>query len=264
MNDKSIKTYRIATWNLERPIKRSERTSLILECLNKLDSDILILTETSTLIELENYNSVQTDEFDSYPGEQWSAILTKWKIEKRIDTFDMQRTVAALIDTPFGKLLIYATIIPYHMAGVKGGRYGELGYKVWQMHEEDIVKQSADWKRIKSEYPDYPLLVIGDYNQTRDGKPKGYGTDNVRNILSDELTRNNLTCVTEIDFEATGQLTIDPKKNKVRRNVDHIAVSSDWINKFDRYEIGAWDHFTLDGLFLSDHNGVCLDFELTS
>ena len=50
MMNKGDQTYRIATWNLERPIKKSKRTSLIFDYLDKLDADILVLTETSNLI----------------------------------------------------------------------------------------------------------------------------------------------------------------------------------------------------------------------
>lgn len=80
-------------------------------------------------------------------------------------------------------------------------------------------------------------------------------------MLSDELDKNNLVCVSGIDFSSTGQLSPDPKKGTVRRNIDHICISKDFIEKMGDYKIGAWDHFTDDGKYMSDHNGVYLEFK---
>ncbi len=42
---------KIATWNLERPNDSSKsRNTKIIESLNEVDADILILTETNTII----------------------------------------------------------------------------------------------------------------------------------------------------------------------------------------------------------------------
>lgn len=255
--------YRIANWNLERPVKGTKKTSLALEKISEINADILVLTETSKSINLEpQYSSITSKEFERTPEENWVAIWTKWEILSKITTFNSHRTACALIHSPFGKIIIYGTIIPYHMAGVKGERYGELGYKIWQYHEEDIINQAKDWKKIMMEYPDLPFFVIGDFNQTRDGLPKGYGKNSARELLTEKLNENALKCITEIDFAAKKELTIDPKKQKVRRNIDHICVSEAFLYKLEKYNVGAWDHFTKNGTYMSDHNGVYFDFKI--
>ena len=260
---KEIETYRIANWNLERPKKGTNKTKLALEQIENINADIFLLTETSDAINLQpDYEAIKSIPFDRNPNEQWITIWSKWKIEKQIETFDNKRTACALINAPFGELIIYGTIIPYHMAGVSGNRYEFSGYKVWELHEEDIIRQSNDWKKIQSKNKNIPFFVIGDFNQTRDGLPKGYGTIKGRELLTQKLNETKLSCVTEIDFSKTKQLNIDIKKGKVRRNVDHICVSSDWLNSLKTYEVGAWDNFNRNGNYMSDHNGVYLDFEL--
>ena len=256
------KIYRIANWNLERPKKGTKKTKLAHEQIERINADILLLTETSDAINLEPiYKSVKSVPFDRNPNEQWITIWSKWKIEKQFKTFDNKRTICALIKSPIGSLIIYGTIIPYHMAGVSGKRYDFSGYKPWELHEEDIIRQSDDWKKIQSENKNTPFFVIGDFNQTRDDLPKGYGTINGRELLTKKLKETDLSCVTEIDFSKTKQLSIDFKKGKVRRNIDHICVSSNWLQTLNNYEVGAWDNFDKNGNYMSDHNGVFLDFE---
>jgi len=257
------KTYRIANWNLERPKNGTKKTKLALEQIEKINADILLLTETSDAINLEPiYNSVKSIPFDRNPNEQWITIWSKWKIKNKIETFDNKRTTCALIKSPFGNLIIYGTIIPYHMAGVSGNRYDFSGYKPWELHKEDIIRQSDDWKKIQSENKNIPFLVIGDFNQTRDDLPKGYGTISGRELLTEKLKETNLICVTNIDFAKTKQLDIDIKKGKVRRNIDHICISKNWLNSLKSYEIGAWNNFDKNENYMSDHNGVYLDFEV--
>jgi exonuclease III len=256
-------TYRIANWNLERPKAGTKKTKLAFEQIKKINADILVLTETSDGINLApDYNAVKSISFEQNPTEQWITIWTKWRIKSRIETFDNKRTACAIIASPFGDLIVYGTIIPYHMAGVKGNRYAFSGYKVWELHTEDIIRQSEDWRRIKAKYGSTPFFVIGDFNQTRDGLPKGYGTINGRAVLTNQLKENGLRCVTETDFAKTEQLNLDKKKGKIRRNIDHICVSSNWLNSIQHYTIGAWDHFNEEGYYMSDHNGVYMDFDL--
>lgn len=146
------------------------------------------------------------------------------------------------------------------MAGVSGVRYGELGYKAWEYHEKDIVNQSKNWKEISSGNPNIPLFIVGDFNQTR-GIEKGYGTKKCRDLLATELKKSALECISEGDFE-NNHLTADPKRQVVKKNIDHICVSTNFISALKSYKVSAWNHFTEHGIYLSDHNGVYVDFEI--
>lgn len=128
------------------------------------------------------------------------------------------------------------------------------------MHNENILLQSADWLQISGEYPGIPLCVAGDFNQTRDGKKGGYGTIDCRNLLTQALEICDLCCITEEDFGENGKLQPDPKKGYPRRNIDHICISNSFHENLSSISIGAWDHFTDEGTYMTDHNGVYLDF----
>jgi endonuclease/exonuclease/phosphatase family metal-dependent hydrolase len=48
-------SFRIATWNLERPRKWSLELARAIQKIDEIDADIIILTETSSLVQLDNY-----------------------------------------------------------------------------------------------------------------------------------------------------------------------------------------------------------------
>ncbi|WP_304064138.1 endonuclease/exonuclease/phosphatase family protein [Pedobacter glucosidilyticus] len=253
--------YKIANWNLERPSSKAEKTKLAIEKIKEVNADIIVLTETSKAVDLsETYPfQISTLSFDRTPNEHWVTIWSKWEILKQIETFDSFRTVSGIIKSPFGNISVFGTIIPYHQAGVSGVRYGNLNYKIWEYHEKDLYAQSENWKKLL-ETEKFPLFVIGDFNQTRFNN-QGYGTIKVRQILSELLMKLDLKCMTEIDFSEK-YLTKDPKKGKIRNNIDHICISNSLIKQMKTYEVGAWNHFTEQGKFMSDHNGVYIEFEI--
>jgi exonuclease III len=253
--------YKIANWNLQRPKSKTSKTKLAIDKIYEVNADIIVLTETSEAVNLSELYPfhISTLSYERTPEENWVTIWSKWEITKKIETFDNYRTVSGIINTPFGDILIFGTIIPYHNAGVSGVRYGNLNYKIWEYHEKDLYTQSQNWETL-IETENLPLFVIGDFNQSRFNN-KGYGTHKVRQILSDILNNLDLKCLTELDFSLK-HLTADPIKGKIRNNVDHICISNKLVNKMKKYEVSAWDQFTELGKFMSDHNGVFIDFEI--
>jgi hypothetical protein len=252
---------KISNWNVERPQRGAKRTSLIKDKILSLNSEIIVLTETSEALELDDYYpySVSTIPFDRTPEEQWITIWTKYPVIDTLPTIDSNRTICGKIALPAGELIIYGTIIPYHMAGVSGLRYGNLGYKAWEYHEKDLVNQSNDWEQIIKQNSSTPFFIIGDFNQTRNRLP-GYGTDKVRSLLTDILEKLKQSCVTAIDF-SKDYLHPDPKTGKIRNNIDHICVSEALLDKLSNYSVGAWDHFDENHFHLSDHNGVYIEMK---
>lgn len=252
--------YKIANWNLERPKSETKKTKLAIARILEINADVIVLTETSKSVDLKEFYPFQisTKSYERTPEEQWVTIWSKWEISKKIETFDNFRTVSGIIKSPFGDIIIFGTIIPYHQAGVSGIRYGNLNYKIWEYHEKDLYAQSENWKKlIKTEK--LPLFVIGDFNQTRFNN-QGYGTIKVREVLTNILNEIDLKCVTEIDFSLK-YLTEDPIKKKIRNNIDHICVSNNLLKEMKNIEVGAWNNFTENGEFMSDHNGVYIEFE---
>jgi|SRR5690554_302604 len=248
--------FKISTWNLERPKPNSKKTKLAIDKIIEEDSDVIILTETSNAVDLSCIYpfSISTKAYERTPDEQWVRIWSKWKIIQELKTIDDKRTVAGVIESPFGNIILYGTIIPYHMAGVSGVRYGNLGFKAWEYHERDLIAQAENWRELIHHTNGLPLIIAGDFNQTRFNNI-GYGTKKVRDVLSHLLKELDITCVTEIDF-SENYLTEDHKKGKTRKNIDHICISNSFLEKLNEYEVGAWDHFTAEGKYMSDHNGV--------
>jgi len=252
--------YKIANWNLERPKAETKKTKLAVAKILEINADIIVLTETSKSVDLTKVYPfhISTKSYERTKDEQWVTIWSKWEITKQIETFDNFRTVSGIIKSPIGDIIIFGTIIPYHQAGVSGIRYGNLNYKIWEYHEKDLYAQRQNWQNL-IEIEKLPLLVIGDFNQTR-FNCRGYGTHKVRQILTDILTELDLQCVTELDFSEK-YLTEDPIKKKVRNNIDHICISNTLLKKLNKIKVGAWNHFTENNEFMSDHNGVYIEFE---
>lgn len=255
---------RIATWNLERPRNaHSQRSQLITEKIREIDADIWILTETHDEVTPgDGYQGISTDPVPEPPiihkdGEHRTTIWTRWSIIKTIPTSSPDRTVCADIETPFGPLLVYGTIIPYHRHGCPP--HGTA--KQWESHYISIATQGAEWQRLKRQFPSSGFCVAGDYNQNRDGG-RWYGTKRGRSLLTQALSESNLHCVTEEDFIASGKLPKDGLQGKdgklwSRRCIDHISLNNEWADLL--VEVTPWPGEMETGYHLSDHGGVLID-----
>jgi endonuclease/exonuclease/phosphatase family metal-dependent hydrolase len=249
-----MSTIRLATWNLDHAFNSSRPKDLQIKTIRRIDPDILILTETCREVDLTPFGyqpAVYTD-LNSHQKYD-AAIWSKFQIVKGSWTYDPELAVCAEIGTPIGKVLVYGSIIPY---GLYKGK-SETS-PAWFEHYKSIQGQGNDWSRLNVD--NLPVIAGGDFNQTRDGS-NTYGTKECIQLLTDELRRNNLTCVTDEDFGKAGKITADPnpKKNWPRQNIDHICLTE---GAFEVLQVGAWDHFTESGKYMSDHNGVSVDIKL--
>lgn len=215
---------KIATWNLQRLEKR--KNQVIIEKLIEIDADILILTETNSIVQLNNYNSISTEilpeNFENIvykKGENRVTILTKYKITARHKTFDNYTTVCADVETPYGLLTIYGSII-----GVFANRQPRF--------DDDLYGQISDFERI---FKNRNVCFAGDLNVTFSGYP--WPSKKVREILIDTFERFQLINTTD----------------KIPDTVDHIVLSKDFLmNK--NIEIITWNK----DKNLSDHVGHLL------
>ena len=243
---------RIATWNLDHASNSKRPIDLQVIQLLRIQPDILVLTETCKEVDLESHG------FNSYPckaneyGKYCSAIYLSQRINfsKRLTTYDETTACCVQANTPLGSMIIYGTIITYH--GYKGPMNDS---PAWAEHYDAIEKQSDDWRRLGGQVP---LIAAGDFNQTRDGSSRTYGTKKGRELLSANLNINHMHCLTTENFGAAGKLKVDPSKGWVRNSIDHICITE---GAFRAVRVGAWDHFNEAGLYLSDHNGVFVDIE---
>lgn len=82
---------KIAIWNLMRPNARTvDRNRLFINTINKIDLDIIILTETNSIIEFgDKYFSASTkslpvkyEDFSYEAGQNRATILSKFLFKK--------------------------------------------------------------------------------------------------------------------------------------------------------------------------------------
>lgn len=243
---------RIATWNLERPKERGwSRNPKIIDKISDVDADIWVLTETNSIITSDlGYNAVASAPVPDYhsSGENIATILSRWKITKQIDTFASNTAVCAIIDSPIGSLIVYGTIITY--ANDLVPPYGTS--KRWEEHKKEIENHRKDWLHIQKEHSNIPMIVAGDFNQSRDGSGWYEEKESVQK-LTKALQDCSLECLTEKeDMKKSGKL-------KYRNTIDHICVSYSITDRLIE-PANAWDGKSDDGK-MSDHNGVSIDLK---
>lgn len=253
---------RIATWNIERPrTGRSEKINALVERMKSVEADIWILTESHEDVSPgSEFKCVATTRIDNplthSPGENRTSIWSRLPITEGVATFDKETAVCVNINTPLGPMLVYGTVIPYHAAGTKypyrSRGFDIDGKKAWHLHYESIAEHEADLLRLQSLYPDHHFCFGGDLNQNRDGR-RWYGTNKGRELLTKALDTCKLTCVTEEDFVAHGDLV-------ERSNIDHLCLSQDLTERVTT--AGVWDiEEYAPKKLLSDHNGVWIDLK---
>ena len=216
--------------------------------------DILILTETCDEVDLASFGYSSLCTARNCYQKYCSVIWSKYPILNAIQTYGTETAVCAVIDTPLGKVIVYGTIITY---------FGDTGPNrnspYWYEHHKAISDHGDDWKRIffDENVCRLPLIVAGDFNQPRDGSRYNRSKDGLNiSMLDEQLKRNQLICLTTEDFGLTGKLDVDTVKGYVRSNIDHICVTT---SAFSVESVGAWNHFTKDNVFMTDHNGVYAD-----
>lgn len=215
---------KILTWNVERLKHSWENIRTTIETFN---ADIIVLTETSSKLQLnDTYKSIATKNLpENFDGIQYknhenrTTICTKYNVIKKYKTQNEYTSVCSEIDTEFGTLKVFGTII-----GVFGGK-GER-------FQIDLNMQILDFLTFDKNQSN---CIIGDLNVMFSGY--AYPSHHARNRLNatfDDLQMKNLTAT-------------------IANNVDHIILSKSFLkNKTINVEL-----FNADKK-LSDHLGICV------
>ena len=244
-------TIRVATWNLERCSSRAWcKAPAQQRRLEAVDADIWVLTETFTSRSpgpgFTGVFSPPHAERRPNLDERWTAVWSRWPIEQ-LDTPAPHRrgTIAARIATPAGPVIVYGTVIAYQHEPMHDDGRPARG---WEVHMAEVTRQSAEWQLLRQQHPETPLVVAGDFNQARSGRPRSYGTTATRAAMTDALSRTGLRCLTEVDLVESGAITH-------RSHVEHICVS----DELTASPVLAWDRFDADGVSVSDHPTLAVD-----
>ena len=212
---------KIATWNVER-LKKKKYLPEILSEIEKIDADILILTETDSQILPENYPyKIETKSLILVNSlakitENRVTIFSKFPIVVVFETYDHFATCSAEIETPFGKLVVYGTIV-----GILGNRN--------QQFIPDLKKQMMDLQK----FSDKNICFVDDLNCSF--SDNYYFTNEGRNLFNENFKSLNLKNITA----------------EIPENIDHIVMSENFIERF-KIKISE---FNLDKK-LSDHKGI--------
>lgn len=156
---------------------------------------------------------------------------------------DPVRTVAAVIATPVGSVLVYGTVLPW---GADPGPDPAHPAKGWSEMDRVLPLQLAEWRRLRDEHPGMPMIVAGDLNMNLGG-PHYYGTRRCREVLLAGAQAAGLVCATTTEQVPTGALRHPP--------IDHILVPSTWSTQV----ASAWEGTDTDGRRLSDHSGLVVE-----
>ena len=219
---------KIATWNIDRLQSKNNLIS-IAECIRKIDADILVLTEYNSILELPFYDyKITTEPLPESPyhykeTERRVAIFSKFPIKKRFKTYDSQTSCCVELETNFGNLIIYGTVV-----GIIGNT--DPNFKT------DLLKQTEDINTI-SKLGNF--CYAGDLNISF--SDNYYFTKFGREILVDCFKTNQLLNLTE----------------SLSENIDHIVLTESFANRFI-CEISERN----GDKKLSDHKGVCLNLKI--
>ena len=111
-------TFRIATWNLDHASRSNRPIQAQKEQIKKIGADVLILTETCNDVDLSDlYALAATSNLNKYQ-KHYSAIWSQWPLLQRFETYDDETATCVRVQSAFGDLIIYGTILTY--AGDKG------------------------------------------------------------------------------------------------------------------------------------------------
>jgi endonuclease/exonuclease/phosphatase family metal-dependent hydrolase len=243
--------FRIATWNLDHASNKSRPAEEQFKKINAIDADIWVLSETCDRVDLSRvgYKSATPYLRNRY-NNFWTTVWVRdpFSIGTSIVSHDGETVTCVELETPRGALIVYGTILTWRDDRGATGKSA-----AWAEHHNAIEAHGNDWARLRTLHSGKPLIVAGDFNQTRDASRKYCSTDSIER-LTEQLERNHLVCITEEDFGKAGKLAIDPRKGYYRHNIDHICLTA----PLQSSNIGAWDHFS-GKHYLSDHNGVLAD-----
>jgi exonuclease III len=244
---------RIGTWNVEYAsgaVKNARRRDI----LDANPADVWVLTETHDDFDLtpahQPIHSAQRPVRsgpDVRLGSRWVSIWSRFPVRERLSVRDPERTAAALLDTPVGALIVFGTVLPWHSD--RGCHPIDTDVPNWSEQYRVIGEQSEEWKARQRDYREAAMCVAGDLNLNLGG-PHWYGTNHGRAMMRSAIKHNDLICTTEFDEVPPGLLTHAP--------IDHVLLSRRLARTFR--VAAAWEGRAADGVRLSDHSGIVVEF----
>lgn len=219
---------KIATWNVERLKHRNQLDDIVAEC-NKICADIVVLTETDSLLQLDYEHCYRTPALDecegvSYkPTENRVTIFSNYPCIRRHPTYDEQTAICVELETELGSLIVYGTII-----GIFGNRHSSFIL--------DLKQQMEDVRKLRNLADGF--CICGDFNCSF--ADNYYFTKEARAEIARSFSESDIKLLTASEPMC----------------IDHIAVSGT-LARENKIVIEEWN---LDKR-LSDHKGIAASFD---
>lgn len=155
---------RLATWNVEYAAGATKNAARLARILSE-KADIWVLTETHDDLSLvpTHASTTTVQRSTGRRGGRWTAIWSRWPLAP-VAVDDPARTVAALVATPGGSLLVYGTVLPW---GTDPGPDLAKTAKGWSEMDRVLPLQLAEWRRLRE-------VLVGGPRRADDGQ-RGLG-----------------------------------------------------------------------------------------
>lgn len=217
----------IATWNVER-LKHKKSLDEILLVLDRVNADILVLTETDRRLHPDYRFCYETPQMDvRLPAfyastENRVSIHTNYPCVRQHPTYDEYTAICVELETERGNLLVYGTII-----GVYGNRH--------PTYLPALRQQMNDLHRLSENGA--AICFCGDLNCSF--ADNYYFTNAGRIAIQNGLKENGLSLLTQKRPEC----------------IDHIAMTKAFLGD-SSIQIKEWNY----NKRLSDHKGIAVSF----
>lgn len=249
-----MKSFRIATWNLNYVSPNRERGAVCRKKMDEVDADVWILTETRTDFVPTGFRSAAQS--GPVPGLAkntcWVSIWAKEPLSVlniSIPLEDPERTACGSIKLTQGlDLVVYGVVLPWHNDPRRGSRS-------WaRMFKEALTSVQNDREKLRNDCREQMFCLAGDFNQALLDIPNAYGTKDGREALKETLRQTDLVCYTGGDLDPVNSI------RPGHANIDHICFNCR-PSEIDQITAKAWPG-TISDTRVSDHFGVYVELPL--
>jgi hypothetical protein len=244
-----VSELRVGTWNVQYA-RGAVRNRARLNLLQSWKADVWVLTETHDDLDLStSHTAIHSEQRYSTPGGRWTTIWTSLPVIERLSTSDPQRCVSARLDAgDKGELIVYGTVLPWNGDTGPDATQPARG---WNEFRRVVPGQGQEWASLRERYPWATLVVAGDLNQDLGGRHY-YGTKACRALLTAQMAKAGLTCLTTTD-------RFDPRSLQ-HPPIDHVCAGPGRHRSFTTMAHG-WNS-VVNGATLSDHGGTLVSLEI--
>ncbi len=204
----------VVNWNVQWATPRLVRTPEILRRIDILAPEVVCLTEThDQLLSRDGYSiSAQPDYGYGDRGARRKVMLWSRQPWRNVDDLGHEsltpgRFVSGITETSIGEVMVMGICIPWFGSRTEARRGADRRGR-WEDHQQCL----AALTEILARQPLRPTIVLGDFNQVigQGARAPVY----LREALKGAFSHSMAIVTADISFEG-------------RRNIDHIALSTD-------------------------------------